>query len=494
MNNFSNRISDETYRRKLMGCWLGKAVGGTLGMPHEGESGPLDLDFYRPVPQTMIANDDLDLQVVWACLLDRQAEPKVDASLFVKGWTENIHFPWDEYGVCKRNLAMGILPPLTGQYDNWFHNGMGAAIRSEIWACLAPGDPARAAAYAREDACLDHCEDGLWAEVWLAAMESAAFVEDDVHRVIECGFDYIPQDSKIREAIESTYQWWSKSGDWKEVRKQILRAYGHENFTDVIENLAFVLLGLLDGQGDFSRSICTANNCGKDTDCTAASTGAILGILNPEGIGEHWLEPIGRNLVLSKEIVGIDPPATLEGLCDMIEGLRVRLEGTESSQASFKDKPGNGQLRARIGTKDVPWFGHGWEFGRIPELVMPEMREVVFPGQWGCWPSQEIEQNALFLEFTFTLEKRTECRVMFNTPANCRVFLNGSYAFGREGGRMAPSPHRVPLHQAGDYTLAPGRHRLLAVLKKPEGAKEIEWVFGVADRGNHCQWLATQCG
>lgn len=62
---------------------------------------------------------------------------------------------------------------------------MGAAIRSELWACLAPGDPALAAAYAREDACLDHAEEGLWAEVWLAALQSAAFVESDLQKVID---------------------------------------------------------------------------------------------------------------------------------------------------------------------------------------------------------------------------------------------------------------------------------------------------------------------
>ena len=49
------------YRKKVMGCWLGKAVGGTLGMPYEGMDGPFDLSFYNPVPTGMVPNDDLDL-------------------------------------------------------------------------------------------------------------------------------------------------------------------------------------------------------------------------------------------------------------------------------------------------------------------------------------------------------------------------------------------------------------------------------------------------
>ena len=53
-----------TFRERVLGCWFGKAIGGTLGMPFEGEDGPLDIEFYTPLPTTMLPNDDLDLQVV----------------------------------------------------------------------------------------------------------------------------------------------------------------------------------------------------------------------------------------------------------------------------------------------------------------------------------------------------------------------------------------------------------------------------------------------
>ncbi len=74
-----------------------------------------------------------------------------------------MRFPWNEYGVGKRNWAEGLVPPHTGSFDNWFTCGEGAAIRSELWACLAPGDPDRAAAFAYEDACFDHAGDGVLA-------------------------------------------------------------------------------------------------------------------------------------------------------------------------------------------------------------------------------------------------------------------------------------------------------------------------------------------
>jgi hypothetical protein len=43
-----------------------------------------------------------------------------------------------------------------------------------------------AAALAREDSCIDHYDDG--GAEFLAAVESAAFVEQDIHRLLEVGF------------------------------------------------------------------------------------------------------------------------------------------------------------------------------------------------------------------------------------------------------------------------------------------------------------------
>ena len=482
-------MNETDYRKKVMGCWLGKAVGGTLGMPYEGMAGPFDLDFYNPVPTGMVPNDDLDLQVVWACLLDQQETPEVSRTLFSKAWKNNINFPWDEYGACIRNLREGIEPPLSGSYDNWFINGMGAAIRSEIWACLAPGNPKLAAAYAYEDACLDHAEQGLWAEVWLAAMQAAAFVETDVKKIVQIGFEHIPADAEIRAAIEDTYRWWEVSNDWKKVRLQILEKYGHENLTNVTENMAFTLLALLDGDGDFSRSICTANNCGKDTDCTAATVGALLGILNPDGIDERWLQPIGRSLILSKEIVGITPPESLDAFTDLVLDLKARLNGAFPPDVPTVSLPDNAGIPARIGFKEVPWFGQGWPLSKPLELKLPLMRPVVLEGTVSQLDVSEFEAGMMFVEYTFELKKETATRVFFNTAANCRVFLNGEFAFGRECGRVAPSAHRVPINQSVDRILSAGRHTLTAVIAKPVHESSVEWVAGITDRNDFNQWI-----
>ena len=60
------RINIHEFRDKVLGCWQGKNIGGTLGAPMEGTRQLGDISFYtqetagRPAP-----NDDLDLQLVW---------------------------------------------------------------------------------------------------------------------------------------------------------------------------------------------------------------------------------------------------------------------------------------------------------------------------------------------------------------------------------------------------------------------------------------------
>lgn len=196
-------ISNELYLEKMMACWLGKAVGGTLGMPYEGVNHCLNLTFYDPVPTEMLPNDDLDLQVVYAFLLEQMTAPRVDRHLLMQAW-KHIGMSPDEYGICKRNIALGLHPPLTGEYDNWFQAGMGAAIRTELWACLAPGDPELAAAYAEEDACMDHAGIGIEAARFLAALESMAFVESDMERLLDGAQRMIATDGELGRAIADT--------------------------------------------------------------------------------------------------------------------------------------------------------------------------------------------------------------------------------------------------------------------------------------------------
>lgn len=348
-------LDHRDYRNRVHGCWLGKAVGGTLGGPWEGRTPPRELTFYDPVPTAMLENDDLDLQLVWLARLRESGFP-LTGTIFAQGWRENIQAWPDEYGVCRRNLDQGLQPPLCGSYDNGFTAGMGAAIRTELWACLAPGDPDLARHLAREDARCDHADEGVWAAEFLATIESLGFIEQDRDRLIAAGLAAIPTDCRVARAIRAALEAWSRTGDRAAAFRLIDRDHGSQNFTDVAINLAIIVLGWVAGGGDFGRSILAAVNCGYDADCTCASLGAILGLLDPTGISEAWRKPIGEDVVLGGYITGIRPPRHLDELTRQTEeqariaqavyGSHLRLDGAAPAPAGRLPAQAVRQLRS----------------------------------------------------------------------------------------------------------------------------------------------------
>ena len=146
------------------------------------------------------ANDDLDLQIAWLAAVERYGR-QVNASILGDYWLSYIIPNWVEYGTGKANLRAGLVPPMAGYVDNTYKDSCGCFIRSEIWACLAPGHPEIAAKYAYEDAIVDHAGEGMLGEIFFAAVESAAFVESDPRKLIDIGLSYIPQESKVAGCI-----------------------------------------------------------------------------------------------------------------------------------------------------------------------------------------------------------------------------------------------------------------------------------------------------
>ncbi len=465
-------MDEKLYRRKVLGCWLGKAVGGTLGAPFEGWDGPHHLEFYDPVPTTMVPNDDLDLQVVWFCTMRKLAKPVVDSQILAGAWLDNVGFPCDEYGVAIRNLRNGIRPPFSGSYDNWFVDGMGAAIRSEIWACLAPGDPELAAKFAYEDACVDHAGNGMWGEVFLAAMESAAFGESDVRRIVEIGKSCIPADCELRTGIEDAIRWFDEKPQFDYLFGKIMKKYKSDNFTDVKVNFPIIVAGLLLGNGDFSKSICEAVNFGEDTDCTGATVGSIMGILNPDGIPEKWLKPIGRTMVLSPGITGITPPATIDEFSDEICEMRKVITLDPHPAKAFKPTPVKALAVVR------------------PYRSKAEPTEpVTFSGNCCVWPKPLPDNHhELLLKFRFRVPADGEYCVMFNSRAQTVVQVDGELAFRREPGSIVPSFHRAPWNQSRRMFLKQGVHELEALVQRVPDGQLPTWVIGVG-YGDTLQWV-----
>lgn len=313
-------LNDHEFRDKVLACWLGKNIGGTLGAPMEWRRQVNHVTFYtqdlegEPAP-----NDDLDVQLLWLIALEEKGI-EITAHTLAEYWTLYLTPHWSEYGIAKINMRSGLVPPFSGTLFNEYKDSCGCFLRSEIWACLTPGNPRLAARYAYQDGIIDHGNgEGTLAEVFCAALESAAFVLQDIPTLIDIALSYIPGDCGVAGAVRTAVDCYQTGKTWREARDTILEKYrgkmffgiremiSDEDFKrgfgegqrgwDVPSNIGMLMIGLLYGEGDFSNSVCTAVNCGEDTDCTGATLGSLFGILHgTAGIPEKWIAPIGKNI------------------------------------------------------------------------------------------------------------------------------------------------------------------------------------------------------
>lgn len=314
-------INRDELRNKIYGCWMGKNIGGTLGGPFEGRREILDVTGYVTPKGEPLPNDDLDLQLVWLKAVQEHGPLGISNRLLGEYWLNFIPPHWNEYGICKANMRAGLIPPLSGEYHNHWKHSNGAWIRSEIWACLAPGCPDIAIRYAYEDASVDHGGgEGTSAALFTAAVQSAAFVVSDRDELIKIGLSKIPGDCRVARSINIVLDAHAKGLSWQDARNKVVKDSEDLGWFQAPANVAFVIIGWMYGEGDFGKSICIATSCGDDTDCTAATLGATLGIiLGKDNIPTEWTEPIGdRILTVAVDRGSFAPPATLAQLTDQV--------------------------------------------------------------------------------------------------------------------------------------------------------------------------------
>jgi ADP-ribosylglycohydrolase len=320
------KLSQEIYRDKVFGCWAGKCLAGAIGMPFEGVPFQPELQEENINIQD-VPNDDLELQLVWVVALEKYG---LDLNLdhLAKYWLDDIKYGVDEYSMAIRNIKRGIMPPASGWEDNFFADGMGGAIRSEIWAAVFPGRPDIAGYFAANDAMVDHWGDGVWSEVFLAKAESYLFNDSDMVKALKFSLAELPQSSRLAKAMSRVFEIYEQGIDAADAKILITREFFHHNFTDCVMNLTFMLYALLWGDGDFIKTILLAINCGRDTDCTAATCGSFLGICyGSKVMPDYLMDKLSNDLVISEHISKIAGlPVTLSELSKRTVALKEKWE------------------------------------------------------------------------------------------------------------------------------------------------------------------------
>ena len=374
-------ITYTEYFDKVYGCFLGKCIGGTAGGPAEGRKELLDFPLNEELLHQTLPNDDLDLQILWLELIEAVGFD-ITARDMAREFYEKVPYGPGEYAYFEKNYAHGIYPPTSGSYNNrYYKNGMGCPIRAEIWACIFPGSRRLIGHYVEMDGSLDHERDSIDAERFLAVFESELFFGCTLREALDTALCEVPSDSKLGRVLRDTISWHDEGLDWKLTRGKILRSYGHADCTNMYQNLGFILIALLYGEGDFRETIRIGLACGYDTDCICATAASILGIIRGADklLHEDGMSDTGLDIAVKTR----RRKGTIEQLARDV--CRVGMSASEK----FDDM-------ARI--TELP------EFTRVPDIVRtpPVTLTVCYHGDPILTPDRPTELGLVFCNTTDT--------------------------------------------------------------------------------------------
>ena len=325
----------EKIKDKIYGAWLGRICGCMLGKSVEGVRTNDLIPFlketknypmYRYICRRYLQNVDLTKYKfnfagrVYADEIDGM--PVDDDTNYVvlaqkiiekygKDFTPyNVSRAWltyqgkDAYCTAERvafcNFVKGYAPPQSAVYKNPYREWIGAQIRGDYFGYINPGDPRLAAEMAWRDASISHVKNGIYGEMFIAAMLAIAATTNSIEKIITLGLAEIPPTSRLYECVMSILDSYKNGISEHDCFKMIHEKYdehsGHD-WCHTISNAMIVVASLLYGEGDFSKSICMAVETGFDTDCNGATVGSILGMANgKETISEDWSAPIKNKL------------------------------------------------------------------------------------------------------------------------------------------------------------------------------------------------------
>jgi ADP-ribosylglycohydrolase len=293
------QLSQAEVRDKIAGGWYGALIGGAWGKPTEfrfnGRVVPADR-----VPPWSIAEanryafqGESDETYVEIPFLDATLRAGPDAGY--AEWGKALAASRFELFFANRrareNLRAGIPAPLSGDPAN---NRRAYDIDFQIesdWIGLAlPDQPGAAVDLAWRVGHVTNYGDGVYGGVMIAAMHAAAFRAAGVRAIVEAGREAIPEGTAYRAMIEDVLRWHDRHPhDWRAAWGRLERRWNahsraakrtavrSEFNIDAKLNGAYVLLGLLYGDGDFERTIRVAMRAGQDSDCNPSNAASILG-------------------------------------------------------------------------------------------------------------------------------------------------------------------------------------------------------------------------
>ncbi|GAB4028321.1 ADP-ribosylglycohydrolase family protein [Spirosoma gilvum] len=326
-------LTKTALQNKIKGGWAGQVIGCTFGGPTEFRFTGTMINDYQPIPwydgyikKTMTENpglyDDLYMDLTFVDVFEKKG---IDAPVaeHANAYAHADYMLWHANQAGRYNILNGMKAPESGHWLNNPHaDDIDFQIEADFSGLMAPGMPNTAVKIGDPIGHIMNYGDGWYGGAYVGAMYALAFTSSDVNYVVKEALKVIPAQSTFYQCIADVIKWHEQfPNDWKRNWFEIQRKWSDEvgcpdgvfrSFDiDAKINSAYIVLGLLYGKGDFTKTMEISTRAGQDSDCNPASAGGILGtMLGYDNIPAYWKQGL-------KEAEDIDFKYTTMSLNDV---------------------------------------------------------------------------------------------------------------------------------------------------------------------------------
>jgi hypothetical protein len=301
----------EKLKDKIKGGWAGQTIGVTYGGPTEFKYNGTFIQEYQPIvwydgylKKTMEEipglYDDVYMDLTFVDVLERLGyDAPVDS--FAHAFAHAEYKLWHANQAARYNILNGMKAPESGHWLNNPHaDDIDYQIEADYAGLMSPGMPNAASQISDKVGHIMNYGDGWYGGVYVGAMYALAFVSDDVHFVVNEALKTVPAQSNFYKCMADVIKWHKQYPDdwkqtWFELQKKWADDIGCPDGTfqafniDATINAAYILVGLLYGNGDYGKTLEIATRVGQDSDCNPSSAGGILGtMMGYDKIPAHW--------------------------------------------------------------------------------------------------------------------------------------------------------------------------------------------------------------
>jgi hypothetical protein len=302
-------LSREVLADKIRGGWFGQTIGCTYGGPTEFKHKGGLIPDSQPIPwyddyiyDTFIEDpglyDDVYMDLTFLEVIAKHGL-ETSSDTYANAFAEAEYKLWHANQCARYNILNGIKP--AGHWKNNPHaDDIDFQIEADFIGMLYPGMPNAAAALCDTVGHIMNYGDGWYGGVYTAAMYTLAYVCEDIPAVVTEALKTIPEGSGFKDCIQCVIDEWKKHPkDWKKCWFEVNKSFADEigcpdgvwnglNI-DAKLNAAYVVIGLLYGNGDFEKTMEISTRCGQDSDCNPASAAGILGVMyGYSAIPDKW--------------------------------------------------------------------------------------------------------------------------------------------------------------------------------------------------------------